>query len=87
MCPYENTVGCFKCPFPDCMLNGADKLPRKLQMEFRRSHHAVGSKEKEREYNLKYKAEHREEINAREREKRRKMKAALEYCERMGIEV
>ena len=69
------------------MLNGADKLPRKLQMEFRRSHHAEGSKEKEREYNLKYKAEHREEINAREREKRRRMKAALEYCEMMGIEV
>lgn len=85
MCPYENSVGCFKCPFPDCMLNGADKLPRSLQKEFRKSHH--GNREKEREYNARYRAEHKEEIAAKEKERRRKMKAALEYCERMGIEV
>lgn len=87
MCPYEQDVGCFNCPFPDCMLNGADKLPRRLQMEYRKSHHAEGSRQKEREYNAKYRQEHRQEIAEKNRERRRKMSAALAYCERMGIEV
>lgn len=75
MCPYEKEPGCMNCPFSNCMLR------------FKKSHHASGSKEKEREYNRRYKAEHREELREKDREKYRKMKAALEYCERMGIEV
>lgn len=71
------------------MLNGAEKLPRSLLMEYRKSksHHAEGSRQKEREYNARYREEHREEINTKRREQQRKMKLAMEYCAKMGIDL
>lgn len=39
------------------------------------------------EQNRRYREKHKAEIAAKRKEQQRKMKAALEYCERMGIEV
>jgi hypothetical protein len=39
------------------------------------------------EQNRRYKEKHREELRKKDRERYRKMKAALAYCEAMGIEV
>ena len=64
-------AGCLNCPLPECVYDKPLTNP----------------KGNVKEQNRRYKEKHREELRKKNRERYRKMKAALAYCEAMGIEV